>query len=232
MMRTLADGIALACNETSVPATTVRAASPETGVRPSSLCWRSWQTPSDAAGHHDTRRTTSAPWDVALPEPTRALAGVRPPGVLLRAARRQYVPLPHLQHDAGAQPDGRGDLGLYFFLSDLRHLDEIAELAELLVICRTRYDDRVSEVMDAFRGRASESSTISTISSRHHYADLIQRTLDQDLRRAEAWDYWFAYSSRLGATLRLCDGAITTNESLAARIREFADIPTSVVPNS
>jgi glycosyltransferase involved in cell wall biosynthesis len=60
---------------------------------------------------------------------------------------------------------------------------------------------------------------------------LIQRTLDQDLRRSEVWDHWFAYSSRLGTTLRLCDGAITTNEYLADRIREFACVPVTVAPN-
>jgi glycosyltransferase involved in cell wall biosynthesis len=31
--------------------------------------------------------------------------------------------------------------------------------------------------------------------------------------------------------LRLCDGAITTNELLAERIRDFVDVPTWVVPN-
>ena len=44
-------------------------------------------------------------------------------------------------------------------------------------------------------------------------------------------DEWFAAMSRVGALLRLCDGAISTNHFLAARIEEFAQLPTWVVPN-
>ncbi len=175
----------------------------------------------------------AAPWDVALPERIRALARgetsvayfyEQPDDSTFRY--RIYNMTQALSLTDGAISAS------YFFLSDLRHLDEVAELAELLVICRTRYDDRVSEVINAFRRQGKRVLyDIDDLVFDTDYAHLIQRTLDQDLRRAEAWDYWFAYSSRLGATLRLCDGAITTNEFLAARIREFADIPTSVVPN-
>jgi glycosyltransferase involved in cell wall biosynthesis len=35
----------------------------------------------------------------------------------------------------------------------------------------------------------------------------------------------------MGQTLRMCDGAITTNQSLAARIAEFTGFKVSVVPN-
>ena len=45
------------------------------------------------------------------------------------------------------------------------------------------------------------------------------------------WDYWFAYISRMGALLRLCDGATATNRFLADRIEDFAQLPTSIVPN-
>ena len=48
--------------------------------------------------------------------------------------------------------DGDGDVSAaYFFLDDLHRLDEIAGLADLLVICRTRYDHRVHHLIAAFR---------------------------------------------------------------------------------
>src|SRR6185369_649856 len=47
----------------------------------------------------------------------------------------------------------------------------------------------------------------------------------------QTWHDWFSYNSRLGATLKLCDAAVTTNEFLAARMRDFAGIPVAVVPN-
>ncbi|MFN2201768.1 MAG: glycosyltransferase, partial [Caldilineaceae bacterium] len=42
---------------------------------------------------------------------------------------------------------------------------------------------------------------------------------------------WFANFSRYGELLRLCEGAIVTNEFLAARVRDFAGLPAAVVPN-
>ena len=59
---------------------------------------------------------------------------------------------------------------------------------------------------------------------------LILETLDRSPGEAML-DEWFAAMSRVGALLRLCDGAISTNDFLSARIEEFAQLPTWVVPN-
>ena len=45
-------------------------------------------------------------------------------------------------------------------------------------------------------------------------------TLDQQVDE-HGLQFWFGWIARCGATLRLCDGAITTNELLAERIRDF-----------
>ncbi len=63
------------------------------------------------------------------------------------------------------------------------------------------------------------------------YAHLIVNTLDQDLTHPNLWEFWFQYIGRIGGTLRLCDHAIVTNDVLAARVREFNDMPVSVIPN-
>jgi glycosyltransferase involved in cell wall biosynthesis len=64
------------------------------------------------------------------------------------------------------------------------------------------------------------------------YAHLIADTLDLKLPSSGDWDNWFAYIARLGATLRLCDGAITTNSLLAHCIADYAAwIEPRVVPN-
>ena len=55
--------------------------------------------------------------------------------------------------------------------------------------------------------------------------------VDLDVNNPQVWDDWYAYCSRMGATLKLCDGAITTNEFLAAKIRDFSGLPVAVVPN-
>lgn len=122
-----------------------------------------------------------------------------------------------------------GTAASYFFLDDLHRLDELAETAHLLVICRTRYDPRVNHLVRAFHKRGKRVLfDVDDLVFDLDYAHLIFATLDKPMRE---WDEWFAYIGRLGATLKLCDGAITTNEYLADRIRQFANLPVSVVPN-
>ncbi|BBP05743.1 hypothetical protein TPL01_33130 [Sulfuriferula plumbiphila] len=120
----------------------------------------------------------------------------------------------------------------YFFLNDLYRMDEIAEYADLLVICRSGYSHRINQLITRFRTqRKRVLFDIDDFVFNTSYAHLIISTLGQDTDQPEIWDYWFAYISRMGETLRLCDGAITTNDYLAARITEFSGLPVNVVPN-
>lgn len=120
----------------------------------------------------------------------------------------------------------------YFFLDDLHRLTEIADTADVLVICRTRYDNRINHLVTAFRNRHKRVLfDVDDFVFNTDFGHLILTTLDQDLANPKVWDDWFAYSSRIGMTLRLCEGAITTNDFLADRIREFSGLPVAVVPN-
>lgn len=120
----------------------------------------------------------------------------------------------------------------YFFIADLDRLDEIADTADLLVICRSRYDSRINQVVSAFHKRRKKVLfDVDDLVFDTDYVHLLVKTLDLDVNNPQVWDDWFAYCSRLGATLKLCDGAITTNEDLAARIHEFSGLPVAVVPN-
>ena len=120
----------------------------------------------------------------------------------------------------------------YFFLADADHFDTIAGMADVLVICRTRYDNRVHRLVAAFQRRGKRVLfDIDDYVFNTDFVHLLVNTLDLDLANHQVWQDWFAYCSRLGATLRLCDGAITTNEFLADKIAEVAQMPTAVVPN-
>lgn len=120
----------------------------------------------------------------------------------------------------------------YFFFDDLHLFDEIADLADVLVICRSRYCHRISQLVTRFRVRGKRILfDIDDFVFNTSYAHLIISTLDQDADNSEVWDYWFAYLGRMGETLRMCDGAITTNDYLATRIAEFSGLPVNVVPN-
>lgn len=120
----------------------------------------------------------------------------------------------------------------YFFLDDLHRIDEIAHYADLLVICRSGYNYHINQLITRFRTQKKRVLfDIDDLVFDTSYAHLIINTLDQDTNRPDVWDYWFAYTSRMAETLRLCDGAITTNDYLADRIAEFSGLPVSVVPN-
>lgn len=176
----------------------------------------------------------SDPWNVPLHERIKALArGKRRVAYFYESANnstfryRAYNMVQVLNDEKN-----RNVSASYFFLDDLHMFDEIADLADVLVICRSRYSHRINHLVTKFRVRGKRILfDIDDFVFNPSYAHLIISTLGQDTDNSELWDYWFAYTSRMGETLRLCDGAITTNDYLAARITEFSGLPVNVVPN-
>jgi hypothetical protein len=103
--------------------------------------------------------------------------------------------------------------------------------ADLVVICRALYTRDVAAL--AARARATGRRVLFDVDDfvfDTRYAHLIVESLDRGASD-DAFQDWFGWIGRFGATLRLCDGAITTNEYLAERIRHFHDVPTYIVPN-
>lgn len=120
----------------------------------------------------------------------------------------------------------------FFFLQDWARIDEIADLADVLVICRSRYCHRINQLVMKFRLRGKRILfDIDDFVFDTSFAHLIMNTLDEDVGDSSRWDYWFSYIGRLGAALKMCDGAITTNAFLAGKIAAFSGLPVSVVPN-
>lgn len=110
--------------------------------------------------------------------------------------------------------------------------DDIAASADLLVVCRSGYESRLLRLIQAFRLRGKRVLfDVDDLVFDTRYAHLVLNTLDRDIESPLWWDFWFGYLGRMRATLDLCDGAITTNDFLAARLAECTDRPVSVVPN-
>jgi glycosyltransferase involved in cell wall biosynthesis len=173
------------------------------------------------------------PWNLALQDRLRTLARGR-----LRVAyfyeRADNSTFRYRAYNMAHVLNAEGDdvSAAYFFLDDLHRLDEIADLATMLVICRTRYDHRVHRLVERFRLRGKRVLfDIDDYVFDTEKVHLVVNTLDLNVDDPMTWHDWFSYNSRLGATLKLCDGAITTTACLADRIREFANVPVSVVPN-
>lgn len=120
----------------------------------------------------------------------------------------------------------------YFFLADGAYFDEIADVADLLVICRSRYCHRINHLITMFRVRGKRVLfDVDDLVFDPDYAHLVVATLGLDVEQKGIWDDWFAMISRMGQTLSLCDGAITTNEFLASRLEDYSGLQAAVVPN-
>ncbi|MEY2169640.1 MULTISPECIES: glycosyltransferase family 4 protein [unclassified Rhodanobacter] len=125
------------------------------------------------------------------------------------------------------------DVGVSFFWNDdWREMNRVVDQADVIVICRARYNDHINKMIT--RAKAQGKRVIFDVDDlvfNTDYAHLILRSLDQDISANEAWDHWFGYIGRIGATFRMCDAAITTNAYLARRLEEFSAVPVSVIPN-
>ncbi len=120
----------------------------------------------------------------------------------------------------------------YFFQEDLHRVDEIAAAADVLVICRSAYNHRINQLISKFRIRDKRVLfDVDDFVFDTRYTHLVVNTLGLDKEDPRVWEDWFAMMGRMGQTLRMCDGAITTNDYLAARIAEFSGLPVKVVPN-
>jgi glycosyltransferase involved in cell wall biosynthesis len=124
-------------------------------------------------------------------------------------------------------------IGASFFCNDDKdNIDLVIDAADVIVICRARYNDHINYMIT--RAHAQGKRVLFDVDDlvfNTDYTHLILRTLDQNTEASETWDHWFGWIGRIGATLKMCDGAIATNDYLARRLTEFSGLSTSVIPN-
>lgn len=131
-----------------------------------------------------------------------------------------------------AGPKG-GTSSAWFDLRDLAVDSKFVDEADALVICRVRYSAPVARMIARARARNIpvffDCDDLVFDPARVH---LLVDSLNVEQQNDHTWDSWFAYVGRLGATLELCDGIITTNEYLAERAREYNQkLHTAIMPN-
>nr|WP_246663926.1 glycosyltransferase [Phyllobacterium sp. SYP-B3895] len=126
-----------------------------------------------------------------------------------------------------------GTSSAWFDLRDLAVDSKFVDEADALVICRVRYSAPVARMIARARARNIpvffDCDDLVFDPARVH---LLVDSLNVEQQNDHTWDSWFAYVGRLGATLELCDGIITTNEYLAERAREYNQrLHTAIMPN-
>jgi glycosyltransferase involved in cell wall biosynthesis len=125
------------------------------------------------------------------------------------------------------------DIGAGFFGNDDKDdLARVVDAADVVVICRARYNQHINQLITRAREQGKRVIfDVDDLVFNTDYVHLILRTLDQDIDNPAAWDTWFGWIGRIGATLRMCDAAIATNGYLANKINEYSGLPTEVIPN-
>lgn len=120
----------------------------------------------------------------------------------------------------------------YFFASDLAEVDRILSCCDVLVICRARYTLNVSELIEKAKGRNIKVFfDIDDLTFDTDYVALIAEAHNHDLLDEERLDFWYAIVGRIGATLKACDHVIVPNEFLGRQVKQFNEMPISVIPN-
>lgn len=132
-----------------------------------------------------------------------------------------------------AAAPGAAVSGAWFANRDLGSDDRFIDEADALVICRVRYNTAVARMISRARARRIpilfDCDDLVFDPDRLH---LLIHSLNVNQCDEAVWDSFFAMVSRIGATLRLCDGMIATNEYLAERARDYDPrLRTAVIPN-
>jgi len=120
----------------------------------------------------------------------------------------------------------------WFFADESLRLQRLPDVADVLVVVRSKYTDRLNGIVSSFKERGKQVFyDVDDLVFDSRYANLLIHTLDQDVDHPGVWDFWFAYMGRIGAALQLCDRAIVTNSFLAAQVTDLTGKPATILPN-
>lgn len=120
----------------------------------------------------------------------------------------------------------------WFCYADGIHLNRVSELADIILICRARYSDKI----ERFINRAKQLNKVVVYDVDDlvvdiKYAGLIIESLDVNKDQDESWASWFGYISRLSAVMNMCDRVTVTNEYLSNCISETSNVDIRILPN-
>lgn len=121
----------------------------------------------------------------------------------------------------------------WFTADDFEQMGRVLNACDVLILCRNSlYQDKIARIASMARARGRRILfDVDDLVFDQSYAHLLIDTLGLDMNNSAVWDYWFAYIGRVAATFSLADGALVTNDFLAARAEEWSGKPAHVLPN-
>ena len=173
------------------------------------------------------------PWDASFVDRLKALLGDGTKVAYLYEAPakntfryRVYNMVQALSHCEG------GEISASFFSTkELEQLSASLDAIDTIVISRARYTGELNQFITRARNKAKK--VFFDVDDLIFDPDLTHLIVDSlDLPRTEeTWNHWFAFVSRMRASILLCDSIITTNQFLADRLFDYFGKPTFVIPN-
>lgn len=122
--------------------------------------------------------------------------------------------------------------GSFFFLSESDQFDLIVGQADLIIVCRAKYSLQYAALVAIARAKGKKLIyDVDDLVFDLDLAHFIANNNAYDLSDPRSIDGWFAYVGRISAALRMCDGAITTNQFLANEIKQRTGISALVMKN-
>jgi glycosyltransferase involved in cell wall biosynthesis len=120
----------------------------------------------------------------------------------------------------------------WFCEDDLAHVNDLSSLVDVLVVARCRYSYLLDDLVSRARARGRRVVfDVDDLVFRADVAPLVAHTLAEERDRDGLWDYWYAYTGRIGAAMRLCDRVVVTNAFLAREAATYFDGDVRLVPN-
>ena len=121
----------------------------------------------------------------------------------------------------------------YFFLSDLRAIDDLSTFADVLVVVRVPFDGPLERLYRKFRHQGKKIYfDIDDLVFNPEFAPLVATNLGYHQLEGDHLNQWTAFMTNIGKALSKADAVTTTHSFLAERIREFTDNPVHIFSNS
>lgn len=121
--------------------------------------------------------------------------------------------------------------GTYFFAKDLERLSGYMGLIDNIIVARFRWTLPLENFLaEAKRQGIHIGFDVDDMVYTTKYISLITNTLSVCMNE-DRYDYWFSYTARLEATLRLCDYAVTTNKYLSDFLERDTAKKCYIAPN-
>lgn len=122
---------------------------------------------------------------------------------------------------------------VFFFMHEMGTVISLLKHASLLVLLRLQWEHSLDTLIwRARRDRIPVLFDIDDLVCAVKYLPLVTNTLNVDFNDSAAYDFWFAYISRLEYTASMVDGFITTNTFLGDKLQERFSKPYQIIPNS